>query len=93
MSEAAKTEEWLTVEQVAPLLGIGVKLVYVMSNKNFPAERRIPCYRLGAKGGKLRFRREDIDGYIKTLRPKAEASHRYLGNFRPREAVRRRPHP
>lgn len=93
MSEATRAGEWLTVVDVAPLLGIGVKLVYVMSNPKFPADRRIPCYRLGARGGKLRFRREDIDDYIRCLRPKPEPTHRDLGNFRPRVAVRRRPHP
>jgi excisionase family DNA binding protein len=85
--------EWLTVAEVAPLLGIGEKLVYEMSGPRTPEEKRIPCYRLGPKGGKLRFKREEIEGYIKTLRPAPPASPRDLGEFRPRlvEPRRRRP--
>lgn len=52
--------EWLTVEDVAPLLGISAKNVYVMTSRG-----AIPHYRIGPNKGKIRFRRSDIDEYIR----------------------------
>lgn len=55
--------EWLTVEDVAPLLGLSAKNVYVMTSRGL-----IPHYRIGPNRGKIRFRRADIDDYIQGCR-------------------------
>jgi excisionase family DNA binding protein len=85
--------DWLTAEDVAPLLGIAAKTVYQMASRDFPEARRIPSYRLGPRGGKLRFLRAEVEGYIKGLRPEPKPTGRALTEHTPRKAERRRPRP
>jgi excisionase family DNA binding protein len=52
-------DEWLTVDDAAKHLGLTAKKVYHLASLN-----RILHYRLGPRGGKLRFQAEDLDAYI-----------------------------
>jgi excisionase family DNA binding protein len=88
-----ESTDWLTVDDVAPLLGIAAKTVYQMAAQSFPEARRIPSYRLGPRGGKLRFLRGEIEGYVKALRPVPKPTGRVLTEHTPRKAERRRPRP
>lgn len=81
--------EWLTAEEVAPILGIGAKNVYRMSAPAWPEDKRIPCYRLGPRGGKLRFKRAEIEAYVESLRPHPEPTHRPLRLLEPRVGPKR----
>jgi len=65
MSEYANTEELMTVDQVAALLGMSEKAIY-----NRVSRRAIPYIKLG---GSLRFRRSDIERWIKenTVQPES----------------------
>jgi len=52
----------LTARQVAALLGIKPRTVY-----DIPAEK-LPRYHLGAKGGAVRYRPEDVEAYRASCR-------------------------
>jgi excisionase family DNA binding protein len=90
MSEAT---EWLTVEDVARMLDLKPKTIYILASEGCSADRRIPSHRLGPRGGKLRFHREDVTAYIEATRTVTKVSHRTLKILEPKTAgsTRRRP--
>jgi excisionase family DNA binding protein len=77
--------KWLTVADVAKLLDLAPKTVYIMASPGCTEARRIPSHRLGPRGGKLRFLKSDVDAYIKTTRTApASASYGPLKHLQPR---------
>jgi excisionase family DNA binding protein len=53
------SEDILTIREVAEYLKVTEKTVYGLAQK-----RKIPCFKVG---GQWRFRREDLDDWIKRL--------------------------
>ena len=53
----------LTLDQVAEMLGVSKAWVRDHATRRFP---RIPVVRFGDRRGLLRFRPEDIEGFIKS---------------------------
>lgn len=63
------TNGLMTAKEAAAYLGYGECTVYRMASPNYqPEARRIRSYRLGERGGKLRFRREDLDQHLESCR-------------------------
>ena len=53
----------LKVRQVADLLGVSAATVY-----RLVGEGRLPHYRVGCGRGGVRFRRDEVDGYVAACR-------------------------
>lgn len=62
--------EWLTVPEAAERLGISANTVYLEI-----ASGRLPCLRVGPKGGKIRLTEEDLAVYLEACRRAPLAGH------------------
>lgn len=69
----AANDQWLTASQVADQLQVSVMTVYRLIKTD------LNHYRIGSKKGRLRFKQEDVDAYMRSRRE--EYSHNDLYHF------------
>ena len=64
------SKAWLSVKDAAEYLGLGVSAIYQMA-----ASGELNHYRIGPRGGKIRFKASDLEEYLAKARrgPKAKA--------------------
>lgn len=60
---AAANEEPLTASEVAPMLGLSRRAVYQLASTGL-----LPCYRVGAGRGAVRFNPNDVQEYLDSCR-------------------------
>lgn len=77
------TERLLTVKEVAAKLRLGSNAVYDLITSG-----RLPCHRIGRRGGRLRVSAEDLRAYVQSCRdasspiPRSTPTHPRLRHLR-----------
>ena len=75
----------MSVKEAAAYLKMGEGAVYELASESAPPARKIRCYRFGANGGRIRFRRADLDEWVERQadapapqRARAPSEYRHL---------------
>jgi hypothetical protein len=92
MTGGSEPIAWLTVNDVARMLDLKPKTIYILASEACPESRRLPSHRLGPRGGKLRFLAEDVADYIRASRTVVNPTSRPLKHLTPRVAGSHRRH-